>query len=519
MEVIWWVFDNGGGVFVVVNVKQGEEKRTRRAKVLTVVLMLVMGDKGKGIMIEPEVPLKRKDQIALDEQIARDIQAKLNAELLEEQKLARKQEEEANIALIESWENTQALMEADRLLAKRLQSKEREELIDEEKAKLFMELMEKRRKHFAALRAQEKRNRPPTKAQKRTQMSTYLKHMAMGSKVQESKEKKEEVEEEKESAEFDEVELKKLLVIKKVQDIAIDAIPLATKLPVIIDYKLHKEGIEDLEALWRIVKAKYGDTSLENEFERVLYGDLKVMFEPNIKSDIWRMLQGHRVTIWKLIDSFGVHFVRFTIYKMRKGCYVWSSKYIVNTDDFMNPLPKGWSIRSIVWSIILGEMEEDSFLIINLSAKVVQYNLISKTLREIYDMGSNEIADDYLHGFIPPYAIINSRKYTIKNSFTLGSTEEADKVKILQSCNGLLLCTGSRRNAFDYVYSPSTNMLKILLEPDYTNVDSNVYGCTGLRYDFGSSEFTIYEMMKGSFVWSVTYHVDTDDFMTPLLKG
>ncbi|GKE48189.1 hypothetical protein Tco_1479447 [Tanacetum coccineum] len=40
-----------------------------------------------------------------------------------------------------------------------------------------MALIKKRRKHFAALRAQEKRNRPPTKAQKRTQMSTYLKHM------------------------------------------------------------------------------------------------------------------------------------------------------------------------------------------------------------------------------------------------------------------------------------------------------------------------------------------------------
>ncbi|GKF05109.1 hypothetical protein Tco_0035777, partial [Tanacetum coccineum] len=83
-------------------------------------------------------------------------------------KLARKQEEKANIALIESWENTQAMMKADRLLAERLQSKEREELTDEEKAKLFMELMDKRRKHFAALRAQEKRNRHPTKAQKRT---------------------------------------------------------------------------------------------------------------------------------------------------------------------------------------------------------------------------------------------------------------------------------------------------------------------------------------------------------------
>ncbi|GJS52175.1 hypothetical protein Tco_0625537 [Tanacetum coccineum] len=67
--------------------------------------------------------------------------------------------------------------QADRLLAVRLQTREREELTDEEKGKLFMELMEKRRKHFAELRAQEKRNRPPTRAQKRTQMSTYLKHM------------------------------------------------------------------------------------------------------------------------------------------------------------------------------------------------------------------------------------------------------------------------------------------------------------------------------------------------------
>ncbi|GKD29391.1 hypothetical protein Tco_1240169, partial [Tanacetum coccineum] len=52
--------------------------------------------------------------------------------------------------------------------------------------------------------------------------------------------KKQKVEEEKESEEvdeideIDEVELKKLLVIKRDEDIVIDAIPLATKLPVII---------------------------------------------------------------------------------------------------------------------------------------------------------------------------------------------------------------------------------------------------------------------------------------------
>ncbi|GKB71901.1 hypothetical protein Tco_0933313 [Tanacetum coccineum] len=68
---------------------------------------------------------------------------------------------------------------------------------------------------------------------------------------------------------------------------------------------------EDLEALWRLVKTKYGDIRPEDEFERVLWGDLKVMFEPDIRSDVWRNLQGYRVTIWKLIDSSGVHFVRF----------------------------------------------------------------------------------------------------------------------------------------------------------------------------------------------------------------
>ncbi|GJV31648.1 hypothetical protein Tco_1392048 [Tanacetum coccineum] len=65
-------------------------------------------DKGKAIMIEPEVPLKRKDQVALDEDLVRNLQAQLEAELIEEERLARKQEEEANIALIESWDNTQA---------------------------------------------------------------------------------------------------------------------------------------------------------------------------------------------------------------------------------------------------------------------------------------------------------------------------------------------------------------------------------------------------------------------------
>ncbi|GJW67720.1 ribonuclease H-like domain-containing protein [Tanacetum coccineum] len=194
--------------------------------------------------------------------------------------LERQKQEEANIALIESWENTQAIMEADRLLAKTLQTREREELTDEEKGKLEMK-----------------------------RVNTFV---AMSSEVQESNEKKEEdkeTDEVEEVEEDDEAKLKKHLVIKKDDDI-----PLATKPPVIFYYKLLKEGImgidrEDLQTLWKIVKTKHGDLRPEDEHERVMWGDLKVMFKPDIRSDVWRNLQGYKVTIWKLIDSCGVHFV------------------------------------------------------------------------------------------------------------------------------------------------------------------------------------------------------------------
>ncbi|GJZ72273.1 hypothetical protein Tco_0636124, partial [Tanacetum coccineum] len=95
----------------------------------------------------------------------------------------------------------------------------------------------------------------------------------------------------------------------------------------------------------------------------------------------------------------------FTIYEMMQGCSVWSVRYLVNIEDFMNPLPEGWSIRSTVWSIGLGEKEEDSFLVINLSEKVVKCNLISKTINEIFDIGSNQMDDDDDVEFIPPFSV------------------------------------------------------------------------------------------------------------------
>ncbi|GJT72889.1 hypothetical protein Tco_1032175 [Tanacetum coccineum] len=54
-------------------------------------------DKGKAKMIEPEKPLKKKDQILVDEEIAQRLQEKLQAELEEEEWLARQKEEEDNL--------------------------------------------------------------------------------------------------------------------------------------------------------------------------------------------------------------------------------------------------------------------------------------------------------------------------------------------------------------------------------------------------------------------------------------
>ncbi|GJW22962.1 hypothetical protein Tco_0033584 [Tanacetum coccineum] len=79
-------------------------------------------DKGKGIMVEEPTKMKKKDQISFDEQEA----IRLQAEFEEEVRLAR-EIDEANVALIEEWNDIQAKIETDYELAQRLQAEEQEE--------------------------------------------------------------------------------------------------------------------------------------------------------------------------------------------------------------------------------------------------------------------------------------------------------------------------------------------------------------------------------------------------------
>ncbi|GJY97232.1 hypothetical protein Tco_0514142 [Tanacetum coccineum] len=120
-------------------------------------------------------------------------------------------------------------------------------------------------------------------------------------------------------------ELKSLIevVSDDEKEVAIDVVPLATKPLTIADWKIHKEGKksyyqiirangklqmyrifsqmlkhfsrEDLEDLYKLVKAKYGSTRPIEDLDLILWGDLKAMFELHMEDTVWRNQQNYSV--------------------------------------------------------------------------------------------------------------------------------------------------------------------------------------------------------------------------------
>ncbi|GJT48053.1 hypothetical protein Tco_0974210 [Tanacetum coccineum] len=276
---------------------------------------------------EPKEPTKIKDQIKHDEELAQRLDAQLQAEMEKEDRLARQREEEDNIV---SWDNAQAMMEADYQMAERLHAEEQASLTDEEKASLFVQLLDARKKHFAALRAQEIRNKPPTKMQKRTTMCNYLKNMAgykhnqlrhksfddiqklfdkalkrvntfvpmdtekvEGSKakaagsetrVEESSKRageeldRESTKKQKVEDETEQAELKECFEIIPFDEDAVNTIPLATKQAPIVDYKITRDA---RKIYYHITRAD-GSTKVYMRFEDMLKmfdrEDLEVLY-------------------------------------------------------------------------------------------------------------------------------------------------------------------------------------------------------------------------------------------------
>nr|GEW82520.1 hypothetical protein [Tanacetum cinerariifolium] len=138
-----------------------------------------------------------------------------------------------------------------------------------------------------------------------------------GDELKQERSKKQKVEDDKESK-----ELKKCLEIipDDGDDVTIDATPLSSKSPTIVDYKIYKEvkknyfqifrvggnsqmyltfnkmlknfDREDLEVLWRLVKARFEKVQLVDHMDNFLMHTLKTMFEHHVEDNVWKNQQG-----------------------------------------------------------------------------------------------------------------------------------------------------------------------------------------------------------------------------------
>ncbi|GJX51463.1 hypothetical protein Tco_0278308 [Tanacetum coccineum] len=126
-----------------------------------------------------------------------------------------------------------------------------------------------------------------------------------GDELEFDKSKKQKIDEhvEAEKDDQEEAEMKRHIEIVKDDEVAIDAIPLATKPLVIVEYKIDKDG---RMGYFKLIRADGSSKRPEEDYERVLWGDLKVMFEPDIQSEVWRNIQGYKVTVLKLFDNYGL---------------------------------------------------------------------------------------------------------------------------------------------------------------------------------------------------------------------
>nr|GEU83649.1 hypothetical protein [Tanacetum cinerariifolium] len=128
--------------------------------------------------------------------------------------------------------------------------------------------------------------------------------------------KKQKVEDDKEKA-----KLKQLMetILDVEEEVEIDAIPFGVKSPRIVDWKIHKEGkkryyqivravgkshmymifnqmlksynMEDLEDLYKLVKARYVSTRPVESMDYLLWNDMKILFKPHVEDEIYTLVE------------------------------------------------------------------------------------------------------------------------------------------------------------------------------------------------------------------------------------
>ncbi|GJT40705.1 hypothetical protein Tco_0940570, partial [Tanacetum coccineum] len=107
-----------------------------------------------------------------------ETQRQIDLDALLARRLVEQEEEAAKEALATEFDYIQARLNADQILAEKIQQEEREQYSIEDRAKFLHDTIAAQRKFLAEQRSAAIRNKPPTISQLRNQMITYLKHVA-----------------------------------------------------------------------------------------------------------------------------------------------------------------------------------------------------------------------------------------------------------------------------------------------------------------------------------------------------
>ncbi|GKB00830.1 hypothetical protein Tco_0828874 [Tanacetum coccineum] len=311
---------------------------------------------------------KKFKQLESDEELARKVQEEWEEE---EERNRVAEEQAANEDLIRDFDDIKARIEADRLLAEKLQEQEREQFTIEERAKFLHDTIAAQRKFLAQQRSEAIRNKPPTKNQLRNQMMTYLKHVgnykhaelkikkfeevqALYEKIKRSdedfisigsaederlikrmnekgvdlsksevikEESKEEVQEEdkdEESTRKRKLGTRKKMKSRKrryIQNTSEDDSDKENDELRFNEQKRYFSTLmsvlsifdrEDLNDVYQLVMERFQNEMPEG-FDKVLWGDLMVLFNPDDKDEFCGSQQDWKIVSWKLHSSSGVH--------------------------------------------------------------------------------------------------------------------------------------------------------------------------------------------------------------------
>ncbi|GKB61969.1 hypothetical protein Tco_0918155 [Tanacetum coccineum] len=95
---------------------------------------------------------------------------------------------------------------------------------------------------------------------------------------------------------------------------AMNPTPLDTKSNIVANWKIFQQAMlndftrENLIELYRLVMHKYGTNRHEDAYDRVLWSDLRTMFDPPLNEDaIWSLPLQQKMISWRYYDKCAVH--------------------------------------------------------------------------------------------------------------------------------------------------------------------------------------------------------------------